>query len=331
MNTLKSVALLILLVSFFPSCTHKQADDEPGTEGAASAVVQVKILPLRQGDLETSVSATGKTDVIRRQKALAPIGGTVVSLNALEGTTVKQGDILATIRPKETQAAIAGAEALLRGARNEAERREGERALQLAHSTQNAVSIRAAFDGVIATRSVTGGDIVNESSEILTLVDLSTMIFVADVPLRDARAVHPGQRAVVQFQVVSDVQYPAVVEAAYPVSDLQSQTQRVRLKMIDAGGLRTVRKTDMMGVCRIITGVHRNVLIIPKAALLRNDETDTYSVVVVQPDSVARIVPVTLGVLADSLVEVSGSALTPGMPVVVEGNYALPDSTRVRW
>lgn len=87
----------------------------------------------------------------------------------------------------------------------------------------------------------------------------------------------------------------------------------------------------MTGVCRIFTGVHHNVLIVPKTALLRNDETETYSVVVVQPDSVARIIPVTLGVLADSLAEVAGTGLVPGMPVVVEGNYALPDSTRVRW
>lgn len=331
MNSFKTTLVLALLLTSFSSCTRKQADEESGSEPAASAVVQVKILPLRQGDLETFVAATGKTDVIRRQKATAPVAGTISSLSALEGTVVKRGDVLATIRPKETQAAIAGAEALLRGATNETERREGERALQLARSTQNMVTIRAAFGGVVATRSVTEGDLVNEGAEIVTLVDLSTMIFVAAVPLRDARAVRPGQRALVRFQSVSDTEHGAVVEAAYPESELQSQTQRVRLKMIDAGGLRSVRRTDMTGVCRIFTGVHHNVLIVPKTALLRNDETETYSVVVVQPDSVARIIPVTLGVLADSLAEVAGTGLVPGMPVVVEGNYALPDSTRVRW
>jgi multidrug efflux pump subunit AcrA (membrane-fusion protein) len=331
MNALKSMLVFTLLLTSFSSCTRKQTDDEAGTGQAAPAIVQVKILPLRRGDLDVFVSATGKTDVIRRQKATAPVGGTVSSLKALEGTVVQRGDVLATIRPKETQAAIAGAEALLHGATNETERREGERALQLARSTQNMVTIRAAFDGVVATRSVTEGDLVNEGAEIMTLVDLSTMIFVADVSLRDARSVHPGQRALVRFQSVSDAQYGAVVEAAYPESELQSQTQRVRLKMADAGGLRAVRRTDMTGVCRIFTGVHRNVLIAPKTALLRNDESETYSVVVVQPDSVARIIPVTPGVLADSVAEVAGTGLAPGMPVVVEGNYALPDSTRVRW
>jgi multidrug efflux pump subunit AcrA (membrane-fusion protein) len=134
-----------------------------------------------------------------------------------------------------------------------------------------------------------------------------------------------------QFQSVSDVQYPAVVEATYPESELQSQTQRVRLRLRDGGGRRNPLKPDMMGVCRIITGVRHNALIVPKVALLRNDETDTYSIVVVHADSIARILPVTPGVTSDSTAEVAGGGLVPGMLVVVEGNYALPDSTRVRW
>ena len=248
MNALRNTTILILLISALSSCTRKQADDDAGTEPAASAVVLVKTVAVRQGDLDTFVNATGKTEVVRRQKVLAPVSGTVVSLNALEGTAVKRGDVLVTIRPKETQAAIAGAEALLRSARNDAERKEAERTLDLARSTQNSVSARAAFDGVIATRSVTEGDLVNESTELETLVDLSTIIFVADVSLRDARAVQPGQRAVLQFQSVSDVQYPAVVEATYPESELQSQTQRVRLRLRDGGGRRNPLKPDMMGV-----------------------------------------------------------------------------------
>ena len=85
----------------------------------------------------------------------------------------------------------------------------------------------------------------------------------------------------------------------------------------------------MNGVARIVTGRHAGVLIVPKPALLRNDETDAYTVVVATADSLARIVQVGVGSRTDSTAEVSARGLLPGMRVVVEGNYALADSTRI--
>jgi hypothetical protein len=63
--------------------------------------------------------------------------------------------------------------------------------------------------------------------------------------------------------------------------------------------------------------------------LLRDDENETYSAVIVDADSLAHIRPVTVGVIMDSIVEITGG-LEKGMTVIIRGNYALPDSTRVR-
>ncbi len=78
-----------------------------------------------------------------------------------------------------------------------------------------------------------------------------------------------------------------------------------------------------------MTGIHKNALIIPKSALLRNDETNTYSVVVMTADSLAQTVPITVGSSTNSTVEISGNKLQKGTIVITEGNYALPDSTKV--
>jgi multidrug efflux pump subunit AcrA (membrane-fusion protein) len=83
-----------------------------------------------------------------------------------------------------------------------------------------------------------------------------------------------------------------------------------------------------MGTVRIITAVHRQALIVPRSALLRDDENETYSVVVMNPDSLAHITPVSIGVLTDSTVEII-SGIEKEMTVITRGNYALPDSTRV--
>jgi RND family efflux transporter MFP subunit len=294
--------------------------------------VSVQLSPVRRGDIGDFVTATGRLDVLRRQKVLSPVAGTLLTLKVLEGGIVKRGDVLATIVPRESQAAIIGAETLLHSATTEAARREAERAVALARETQNVVSVHASFDGVVATRNVTEGELVTDNAELMTIVDLSTIVFVADVPLPEAPRVRVGQRAVLEFQSLPATRFPAIVDALYPGSDIQSQTISVRLRRSGPGGnSRGLLRPSTMGVCHILTGVHRNVLYVPKAALLRNDENESYSVVIVTRDSIARVLSVAVGASTDSTVEVSADGLAEGTPVVIEGNYALPDSTRVRW
>jgi multidrug efflux pump subunit AcrA (membrane-fusion protein) len=332
MNTIRALIFLALIATVFAACKQRRLDGGEEAESNTPPVVTVKIFHVRQCNLEEHVDATGRMEVLRRQKVISPVTGTLLSIKVLEGTSVRQNEELLAIRPKEAQTAIAGAEELLHIARTEAERREAQAALDLARSTQNVVIVRAGFNGVVATRSVTEGELVTENAELMTVVDLSTIIFVAEVPLQDAPRIRKGQRAMLEFQPLPGQHYAALVDAVYPGSELQSQTVGVRLQLTRVGEeARQLLKPSMMGVCRIVTGVHKNVLIVPRIALLRNDERNLSSVVVVTPDSIARVLPVSVGVSTDSTVEVKGPGLGVGTPVVVEGNYALPDSTRVRW
>ena len=321
---------LCLLCAAVAGCARHNSGEDEGESPAVTPVVAVRTVPLIRGDLETVVTATGNTDAVRKGRILAPIAGTLLSLKVLEGTPVKRGDLVAVIQPRETHAAITGAGALLRGARTEAERVEARRAMELALGGQNNLEVRAATGGIVATRSATEGDLVAENAELVTLLDLSTLVFVADVPLPDVPQVRPGERAILIFQALPDDRFSAVVEAVNPRSDPQSQAVKVRLRFAgeDEKKKRLLR-TDMNGIARIVTGRHAGVFIVPKSALIRNDETDTYTVVVATPDSLARIVPVEVGTRTDSLAEVAGKGLLPGAAVVVEGNYALADSTRI--
>lgn len=332
MKPLGPFILLSILATMFVACTRNRSGQPDAEELIVPPLVTVKIAAVQRGKMETIISATGKTEVLRKEKVISPVGGLLLSLKALEGTAVQQGEVIATIRPKEAQSAVSGAEALLRSARTDAQRREAEAAVELAKSTQNVVSVRAGFDGVVATRNVTEGELVTENAEICTLVDLKTIVFVADVPLADAPRLHRGQAVLVQFPSLPGREYAGRVDAIYPQSDLQSQTASARVRMNAPTGRRlSLLKAEMMGTCCIVTGIRQNVLIVPKAALLRDDEKNTYSVVVVTADSIAHILPVTVGTFSDSTAEVQGSGLAPGTIVAIEGNYALPDSTRVRW
>jgi membrane fusion protein (multidrug efflux system) len=321
--------LVLITAGVIGACTQKRS--EGGEEQSSTApVVAVKTAPVKRENIDRVVTAVGRTEALRELKVFSPIAGRVVSINVLEGMSVTQGDVLATIQTKESLAAIAGAEALVQAARTPEERQEPLRILRLAEETQNKVDVHARFRGIVAARKVTEGELVPENAELLTLIDPLTIVFVADVPLRDVPSLKVGQRCFIQFATVQGRKFDAVVDAISPLSDIQTQTVRVRLRF---SGLKSVApeimKTDMIGTARIITGTHKGVLTVPKAALLRNDETNTYSVVIVTPDSLARNLGVQVGASSDSSVEIITDAVQVGMRVVVEGNYALADSTKV--
>jgi RND family efflux transporter MFP subunit len=306
----------------------KHGGDEDAEQETPRPLVAVRGVEITSGDAVQTLTVTGRTDVLRRQRVISPVAGTISSLAVLEGASVTPRQVLATILTKESQSAIAGAEALVRMARTPGQKAEAERALELARSTENSVVVTAPWGGNVASRSVNQGELVAENAELCTLVDLASVVFMAEVPLHDIAQIHAGMAARVHLTSLDGSDLPARVEALLPKADAQSQTALVRLRL-NAGASTGRLRPDMGGTAGIITGIHKNALLVPRSAVLRDDEKKSTSVVIVTPDSLALSVPVDAGAATDSIVEVRSDVLKKGMMVITEGNYAIADSTRV--
>ncbi len=325
------IALTVLLTVLIQACNrHRAGDGDDEEEGASPpAVVQVHAGAVVRGDMPVTVTVTGKTDVLKKEKVFAPTAGKIISLRVLEFQPVHEGDVLAVIRTKESQAAVEGARALLQSATTEKQKAEAQQALNLASGLQASAVVRATLNGVVSTRSVTEGEWVSENSELLTIIDPATVCFVAQVPLHDVADIRVGQRANVRFPAMQGKPVGGVVDALSPQSDLQSQTVGLRIRFPEAARS-TALRPEMAGTAELVTGMHRNVLLVGSRALLRNDETGAYTVVTVARDSLALSVPVRVVQRNDSIAEISGEAVREGTLVVREGNYALADSTKLR-
>jgi membrane fusion protein (multidrug efflux system) len=330
-STLVRYVLVISTVSIVVmACRKKQSGDDEEGRTPPKATVAVKMTKVVEGDAVIRVTAFGKTDALKKEKIYAPIAGRITSLKVFEGSAVRQGDVIALIQTKESQSAILGAETMLKSATTPEQKAEAERILRLARSTQNSVTMTAKFDGFVSTRSVSEGELVSENAELMTIIDLSTIDFLADVPLRDLPSVKTDQHASILFQTMPGHTYQAVVDAINPQTDIQSQTVKVRLRFVSLSeSLHSLLRTDMIGTASIVIGTHPRALFVPKAGLLRNDEENSYSIVTITPDSLSVRIPVVVGIVTDSTAEIQGPSLRPGMPVITEGNYSLTDSTRV--
>jgi multidrug efflux pump subunit AcrA (membrane-fusion protein) len=323
--------LSALCISIFAGGCGKKggSEDEEGGQ-RAKATVAVNATNVRRGDMDIAVRATGRVDALHKQKLFSPVAGKVTSLLALEGVSVKSGDILATIQTKESQAAIVGAESLVRSAKTEEQKAEAQRALGIARTSENSIAIRASASGVVSARSISEGELVAENAELFTVIDLSSLVFVADVPARDISSIALGQRCSILLQALGGRSLSAEVEAINPQSDVMSQTVKVRVKFLtDDPAKRKLLKTDMVGDVTITIGVLKGTFIVPKVSLLRNDESNSYTIVTFTPDSLAVSIPVEVRGMTDSTVAIGNHSLKEGMNVITNGHYALADSTRI--
>ncbi len=319
---------LYIVCMMLAGCAHRQ--EEEHSAGNSDVRVPVTIAAVATGDASVTIRAVGKTDALRKQKVYSPIAGIITALHIQEGSFVRSGETIAIVRAKEAQAAIAGAEVLLRSAITERQKQEAQHAIELAKRSDNVAVMKAPFDGYIAQRLVSESEIVAENVELATLIDLSTVVVIAQVPMQDIGSVKVGQKALVEFSSISEHTFEARVDAISPQAMVESQTVPVRLWFTaEKTRLNTSIRTEMIASVGIVTGKRSNALFVPKQALIRNDETGQSSVFTITNDSIARKVDVEVGVQLDSAVEIRTNQLKAGMPVIVEGSYGLADSTRI--
>jgi multidrug efflux pump subunit AcrA (membrane-fusion protein) len=318
---------LFITVMMLAGCTRRQEGEQPA--GNSDVRVPVVVAAVSIGDASVAIHAVGKTDALRKQKVYSPIAGIVTALHIQEGSFVRSGETVGIIRSKEAQSAIAGAEVLLRSATTDRQKQEAQHALELAKRSDNVAVLKVPFDGYVAQRVVSESEIVAENAEIATLIDLSTVVVVAQVPMQDIGSVKLGQKALVEFSSINGRTFNARVDAISPQAMIESQTVPVRLRFTWEKSLKTSIRTEMIASVGIVTGKRSNALFVPKQALIRNDETGQFSVFTMTSDSIARKIEVEVGVQLDSTVEIRSGQLKAGMPVIVEGSYGLADSTHV--
>ncbi len=317
-TTFISIVLLTALTQL--GCGTKPSPDP------LPVVVEVKTSAVRSGSIEETVDATGSTSAQREAQLRSPITGVIVRFTLFNGDAVTRGETIAVIRTKESQASLQGAQELVRIALTPQQQREAQQALELARKGSRDVAITAPFDGVLAMKLKNEKEVVAEGEQLASLVDMKSIVFIADVPVSRLGKIKIGQSAHVRFSTTPVLTVSGTVRRVESQANPSDQTVRVQIQLSSAIPNLT---SSLFGYAAIVVGKRSNALLVPTAALLHNDETNVSSVMVVT-DSMARNVPVTLGIVRDSVAELSSSALSVGSRIITEGHYGLPDSTRVR-
>jgi HlyD family secretion protein len=191
--------------------------------------------------------------------------------------------------------------------------------------------IRAPFAGVITEQFQYQGEYAAAGAKLFNVADDSEVIVKAPVSDTVAADLKVGDAATVLPQDSPDEKIEATVSLISRTTDPQSRTVEVWVNLKNPGARLGVNSAAKVIVT---TNTVTDAVIVPVAAVtLKATNADEGTVMVVTDDpasheKVARETKVTIGIRTSEQMEIT-AGLRGGETVIVEGNYALPDGTKV--
>ena len=206
-----------------------------------------------------TIVALGSAKAVRSVTIYPEVTGIVESVSFTPGGTVEEGDVLIELENEEQQVAVERARIAVEQARGALERaeqlaqsrnisnvalQEAATALQIAEielrSAEIAASRRtvtAPFGGAVGLTDISAGDLVTQSTEIVTLDDLSSAIVAFEVPERFAGMVERAMPIAATARALPGKTFEGEVAAIDSRIDEATRTLRMEGKLANEGQL----------------------------------------------------------------------------------------------
>jgi len=181
-------------------------------------------------------------------------------------------------------------------------------------------TIRSPLEGVVTFCNVREGERVRTGDLLYRVEDPSALVLYGNLPVREAARVAAGNPVVLTSSAAEGEARGKVVLVA-PTVDRESGTVRVKAGIDPAPGF----FPGLFVTMRIVVATRADVLVVPRRALLHDDEEGSYLFVV--RDGKATRVLVRTGFEGDGVLEVEG--INEEDLVVVEGQDTVADGSVV--
>jgi len=341
------VGLLLAIVGGFMVAGNVSAKAQaPAAAAPAKQEVAVPVqveLP-RRGTVSAALSASSTLETEQQADVLAKTDGLVMRMLVDEGSNVAKGQVLAEIDDADKKIALQQARL-----KAEASKREYERALR-SHQDQlisqqeferlrstneladadvesaalslSYTKILAPFGGRIVDRSVVQGRHIKPGEKLFTIANMMPLVARVFLPEKDVAGLRLGQTAELVLDAAGGQRLPGRVTRISPVVDTNTGTIKVT---VEALSLTPAARPGSFATVRIVTDTHKDALLVPKGAVIREDSADY---LFVADGSRARRCKVTLGIPSDGRIEVTGG-LSGRESVIIAGQGSLKDGARV--
>jgi len=349
--------IIILLVGFFAVRGYRGAG-KPTPAAVDTRPVSVKVVTAQKGPISRRVTLAAKIVPATEVTIIPKVGGRVAAVPVDMGDPVKAGQTLVqldvtdyNIQVQQMEANLELAQAGQKSASLNLERYEqlaksgviAQRDLDNARTTseqadaqvkqaaaalanaRNQVanaSINATIDGLVSSRRVNPGEMVNTSNTVITMVDISSVYAECNVPESEISRLTPGQKIKVRVAAASAGPFEGTLTNLAPAADSQSKTFTARVKVENPD---QQLKPGMFAEVELATEEHQQALLIPKESIV---EKAGQKLVYLAKEGKAVETRVNIGITEGETAEVL-DGLQEGDPVITVGQTAVQNGSPV--
>lgn len=353
---------LVLAATLVAGACARKADDDEEAKPAEVPTIVADTATVGRRTLVDDLLVRGTVAAIPNEdvKVSALVAGRVNAVPIAEGDTVAQGQVIAEIdrRPLDDQrrqaaAAVEQAKAALENARLNLQRNQrlfdrgiaagkevedarkdmaaAEAGFEQANAALNTAdrqieraSVRSPIAGQVVKRMVSVGEQVDGTAAqpIAEIANLDRVELAANVPAEYIARVKVGQAARLTTDAYAGRTFEATVLAIAPAVDATTNAALVRVR---APNRDHALKVGMFAEARIALEEHANALVVPPAALVRDQRGA--AVYVVHGDTAERT-PVRVGLEKPDAVEIL-DGLSDGETVLTSSVYGLGEKARL--
>ena len=182
--------------------------------------------------------------------------------------------------------------------------------------------ITSPIEGVVGDRLIKLGDRINTTQKLFTVINTDEMIAVVYAPEKELGIIKKNQAAYISSDNIQGERFSGWIKRVSPVVDPQSGTFKVTIGVRNE---KDILRAGMFVNAHIITATHENAVLIPKTAIVY--ENESMNVFVVR-DSIAHKIKLDVGFQDHEKVEAL-SDIQEGDRVIVVGQAGLKDRAKV--
>jgi len=327
------------------STKNDQANAEDKKKEENSDFIPVEVTSIGRGEISSFILLSSNLETEIQADVYARAQGIVESIRKEEGGYVKKGEIMLQLEAREFEIAENKARVEYEKQLSNYKRLQGlydedllsDEEFEQAKFTKDAalytwedaklrldyMSIRSPINGQVGERLAKIGARIQPADKLFSVVNNTQAIAVVYVPEKNIDQLKTNQQAIISSDNLGEKEYGAFIKRISPVVDPASGTFKVTVGLKEKT---TDLKTGMFVNVKLIIETHENALLLPKTAVVYENE---YMNVFVVRDSMAHKIRLNPGFEDAEKIEVVDQ-LEDGEKVIVVGQAGLKDKTKVR-
>lgn len=307
MNKLIHIISFFLLLNFLQSCKNNGGDSADEDVSPEDVVSQVTITHPAQSSITEKVELNATSAFLLKTFVTSNAIGYLQSSGIKVGDYVSKGQTLFTIKTKE-------AAALGNTINN----------LDTSLHFEGVTKIKSPISGYITQLTYTAGSYVQDGEQLAEITDKSSFAFLLDLPYELKS--YLAQNKILLLHLADSTILNGYVQSALPSVDSAAQTQRYIIKV----NTNKLIPENLIAKVELTKQQLNNVTLLPKAAVLSNEEQTQFWIMKLINDSTAVKTDIKKGIENNDSIQIVEPPLNDSDKIVLTGNYGLSDTAKVK-